>query len=459
VDITNLLTDITTVVPEDASVLREILSHELGHFLTRVYIKNHVKDSWMTKHFEKDIECGINDIDLYMVTEGIGEYFGKIFNREGVRFATSRWNDLFDITDFQNKNFIDWLFYKGGRDFVEPILDIDPNQGLIWLLKNELVVVAPDLKSVLKYKEKGINELSISKLEKELLENNKKLNPEFLEDYLRLMKLNAPMSLIVDIEENHLREMANGIESGRFPLKLFNEYEIYSLDYSVRAARRDPDFSKGEIWAKDFIKSELDKREHVFRLDTDYQEDSGQIATIKDNYILFLIKRNIDFFNQDKNWEDITKLFSEDNEEKGGFIIDNNGKNEIVVIPNRDSSWDNYKLESYSSEPSDYYAQYLSPFHIHPRNFDKHLETYAGPSGKARVFEGDVPYSDILASRIYSQMNPFNINTLITELEKGKYNVDIYFRDLENIKGKAVKDKIVTVIDLGVYQPNSPNQE
>jgi len=139
-----------------ARELREILSHELAHFLTDRYIAKYVPDSWLKDYFDKSLEPGLDNIDVYLVTEGIGEYFGKLFDEGGAVFASDRWNDNHHIEDFRSSNWLTWLLYMGGRDIVEPVLDISAHNGLIWLLNNELVINPPDLSNVPEYKEKSI---------------------------------------------------------------------------------------------------------------------------------------------------------------------------------------------------------------------------------------------------------------------------------------------------------------
>ena len=55
----------------------------------------------------------------------------------------------------------------GGRDLVEPILAVNTHEGIIYLLENELNLTPPDLSPVPEYREKAINSLLKSKLEKE----------------------------------------------------------------------------------------------------------------------------------------------------------------------------------------------------------------------------------------------------------------------------------------------------
>ena len=55
----------------------------------------------------------------------------------------------------------------------------------------------------------------------------------------------------------------------------------------------------------------------------------------------------------------------------------------------------------------------------------------------------------------YGQDNPFRIDVVITEMEKGKYNVDTYFFDSRVSDGKIILEKDATVLDHGVFiDPN-----
>ena len=150
-------------LPRDLSETSEIsnvLSHELAHYLTDLYIKKYVPDSWLAPYFEKELKDGEENHGIYIVGEGIAEYFGNIISPGSTRFATYRWYDKFHTEEFDGGNFRTWIWYMGGRDVVEPILKKNAHKGLIWLLNNELDIRPPDLSVVPEYKARALKELS-----------------------------------------------------------------------------------------------------------------------------------------------------------------------------------------------------------------------------------------------------------------------------------------------------------
>jgi len=248
-----------------------------------------------------------------------------------------------------------------------------------------------------------------------------------------------------DIEQPHLARMRARVEDGSYPLIIFDDYKMKRTEYSARAARRDPDYQKGLEWAREHLKKRLEKREYIDRGYNDFDEGPGNVMGIKDRYMAFLVKRYLDLFDDPKTWPKIERLFN--GEEQGGLVLEREGA--WSLLPMRNVLDDK---EKYDIWPVQLYSRYIGEFHTHPSN-GRPPEEYAGPSGQNMDFQGDVPFSDLLALRwkaIY--LNPFTIDCVISEVGTRAYDVDIYFRDVQNINGKAVNDRLVTVIDLGVYR-------
>ena len=167
-DLSLLIHDINTRLRSNGeerklSELREVLSHELGHFLMDIYVQDHTGDSWLKNSFENGFKPPSENLEKHIISEGVAEYFGKIFyvhqDISITRFQTKRWSDPFHDSEFQRRDFIEWVSYMGGFNIVEPIMKGREHEGITWLLENELTITPLDLSVVTEYKAKGIEEL------------------------------------------------------------------------------------------------------------------------------------------------------------------------------------------------------------------------------------------------------------------------------------------------------------
>jgi hypothetical protein len=144
------------------TAIREIISHELGHYYTHLYLERNISNSWLASHFleYENAEFKLEHIAHYLVIEGIGEYFGKCFDHPytGVRFAKESWAQEWHAQDFEESAFRRWLQYMGGFDLIEPILSTcGVNDGMKWLFSNELIISIPDISVVLEYQKNALH--------------------------------------------------------------------------------------------------------------------------------------------------------------------------------------------------------------------------------------------------------------------------------------------------------------
>lgn len=271
--------------------------------------------------------------------------------------------------------------------------------------------------------------------------------------YRELIERGLNIKLLEDIEERHFKETYDGIISGRFPLFLFEEYETYGPDYSARAAWRDVDFHKGSEFAKEYIREKIESKDHFYKSATDYNEDVTQLEKVHDKYVLSLLKRYVDFFERYSNWIEIQELFEKKGEERanerGGYIIDGKQDYELVEIE-QEEHWDMKNL--YKTPSSSHYVHRIGNFHTHPSTRTISARHYAGPSGYSKNYGAQFPNNDMGVHRLMAKLNPFFMDCVISEIEEDKYNVDVYFHNIQRVGNKIVKDRDITVLDLGIYE-------
>jgi len=143
-----------------AIILRNVLAHELGHYFTDIYIERYGQNSWLAPYFENYIDLNRNNLGLFMVIEGIAEYFKKIFiPSKKVWFTSEQWNKERSAEDFDYLIFVNRIIYRGGYDLVEPIFKKrGVKEGMAWLLQNELRIDIPDISVVSKYQDRALKE-------------------------------------------------------------------------------------------------------------------------------------------------------------------------------------------------------------------------------------------------------------------------------------------------------------
>jgi hypothetical protein len=161
-DVTPLLDDLTQDVEPtaecDLSELRSTLSHELGHFLVHVIQRRDVPDSWLDSFFKHERPFSPDEAGALIVNEGLGSFFGRMFEKDFVRFDPNGWTAPWIVQkDFSSFLFVHWIAYPGGYDLVEPILTKrGATDGIRWILEHELIVVPPDLSVVPRYRAKAL---------------------------------------------------------------------------------------------------------------------------------------------------------------------------------------------------------------------------------------------------------------------------------------------------------------
>jgi hypothetical protein len=151
-DTTALARDVRTPVEGCAYELREVLSHELGHYLTHLRVQRST-DSWLKPYFRHD---DVTDIGVLVVVEGIGEYFGKAFTHDAPQCGG--WEIPRDESDLKSGDFRTWLSYLCGYTLAKPVLENNGSSGLDWLVEHALTIERADITSILRYQERALND-------------------------------------------------------------------------------------------------------------------------------------------------------------------------------------------------------------------------------------------------------------------------------------------------------------
>jgi hypothetical protein len=304
--------------------------------------------------------------------------------------------------------------------------------------------------------------------------------PEFLD----LLSMGVAPEQLKDVHRYHIYGLAKGFRTGRYPERFLDDLGKSHIEYMQSAVFSDPDVQKGSRWAKEYVREQLQQREHLFKLDTDYKEGLSTLDNTNDKYMLLLIKRYVDFFNKPENWDGLTDLFRDAHAdypedsvfrnldlptpERGGMMLVEDG--EIVfqeIKANRSSSFDVQRASNSFTPPHiQYYGTALGGVHTHPLDLHQDprstgdLRDVSGPSGKANPDNTEDAYANDTGSlRYFNRGYPFALEVVITELGKARFNVDIYYRDITEKDGKAVNDRNVSVLDLGVFEPTKEKLE
>ncbi|MBR9700795.1 hypothetical protein GOV11_02935 [Candidatus Woesearchaeota archaeon] len=280
------------------------------------------------------------------------------------------------------------------------------------------------------------------------------LKPMYLKQYDSLIQKGVPPEHAARIHKYHIFEIVRGFESGLYPDEFLDRLGGDQVRYNLRAARRDNDFKKGPEYARKVLRKRLEKREHAHRNGTDYKEGIDIIDTIESRDMLYLLKRYDKFFAGKKGLRLFRQLFDGSNKECGAIILD--GKRiQPFKIDNTAEEQGKDPSNNYKVPTIEGYMEMLGDVHTHPAEGG----VLPGPSGYSKAYE-EYEYkheenSDLASFRYYGQDNPFRIDVMITELEKGKYNVDAYFFDSKVSEGEIISEKDATVLDLGVFtDPN-----
>lgn len=486
-------------VPVSLSFVREVLSHELAHGLTKYYINTRVSDSWLAPFFRKERTPGLQDFDAIMVAEGIAEHFGSLFGSHSLTpIADSAWKLYKDEEDFKHLGVQRFFFYQGGHSIVAPVLKAQrEHNGLLWLLRNELRIKLPDLGPAHEYREAGIRfksevldvQLTKAKILNEvfpLLSQNDRDNllqkhgasplssyeklrelqvlrrdsyplaPVYLTEWFYLLDQGASVSALVDVDHMHLIPIVRQFENGMAPKVLLSMMRERRYEVAWELSRKDPDYVRGAEWNRTYIVNKLHGRKHVFRVpsehDIDYAEDESSVLELQDRALLQLVKLFVDYVDSPlgrRELSDLIKVGSR--EETGGVLVWND---RITILPvgnfhdgNRDNGWLPPMVHAYSSA--------LGIVHTHPLTEGIDPPLVAGPSGFAKLYTPNMQ-SDMMAFRYYARMgNPYAVHMVVTALYHDEYNVDIYFRDLVESprdKNKVTHARYISVLDLGVFK-------
>lgn len=312
----------------------------------------------------------------------------------------------------------------------------------------------------------------------EALQSLREITEVTAPDFLEMLSIGVQPEQLVDVHRYHIAGLAEGFRNGRYPERFIPDLGKSHVRYSAEAAVNDPDASKGSLWAKELIRERLQERDHLFRLDTDYDEGISALDATTDKYILFIIKRYQEFFNDPDNWDGLVNLFRDagadlpsdshlhaqvlPTPERGGMLLcrDNRIVFEEILQSIERRTRPDAAANGYSPPHIQYYGVALGGLHTHPLDLNQdprhsgELASVSGPSGKAITDNAEDRFvADTGSLRYFNRGHPFALDVVITELGNDQYNVDIYYRDITEENGKAVNARNVTVLDLGIFEP------
>jgi hypothetical protein len=189
-------------------------------------------------------------------------------------------------------------------------------------------------------------------------------------------------------------------------------------------------------------------RDFFKRVGADYYEDVLQIGEIKSPLILDQIMSYIVFLREKETMKTISDLIREDlsnnSSELGGIVVED--KEGYKLIPIHPTTQDDN--EKYSSPAWTKYTKRLGLLHLHAMESSGN-KGYAGPSWPSK--NKDNGYSDLQSLSSFNVTNPYDIHCVVTYLGKEKFNVDIYFNDVNETTGKNIPDTTY-VLDLGTFE-------
>jgi len=233
-------------------------------------------------------------------------------------------------------------------------------------------------------------------------------------------------------------------------------YTQYSglREKSIEMARANRVFGEDSDSLKDYLKDQLSHKKHCYRRNSGYSESWRQVNQIKNLDLLYLIKGYLDFFDDTQNISHIGNLIQSDladnSTEYGGLVVaDDKGKYQFVSVSSENKRF--LHLKNNRTYMGYYWFMYISQvghFHIHAISSD--CQAFCGPSGRIENRDSELFATGDLGS-LYGRTNSFNpylIDCVVTKLSGKRFNVDVYFRDID-FEGK--NSPKFRVLDLGIY--------
>lgn len=176
-DITPLLDDLETAPEQDDNNdpkfkhdwwckhadIRELFSHELGHFFVDHLIETTIQDSWLQEYIGRQQKLDSKAYGVFIVREGIGSYFGYVFTNRMPSLTESDWEAPLTAEEFNHPTVYKWLAYEGGYALVKPIIDQYRLNGITYLLQHKLEVQPPGIEEVPAYLKQALTSLSNEK--------------------------------------------------------------------------------------------------------------------------------------------------------------------------------------------------------------------------------------------------------------------------------------------------------
>ena len=291
--------------------------------------------------------------------------------------------------------------------------------------------------------------------------------PDQLESYAYLVDAGFPLDSLKQANVFDASQLADGFRHGRWDYSLKDSFAKPEdiLAYSRRAAEGDEHFKDGMEWVKEHLKQRLSKNKHAYRRwcddkgkKCDYLEVGSNVDRVHDQHLLFLIKEYMDYFDSPAAGEDMKKLFpkKEGSPENGGIFFFRDGRMEFYFVPNENPQGE-YATSSYLSPNVSHFIPHIGNLHTHPKEKGVNPIVFAGPSGYSKVYKGmalnDALAVDLGGLRELKGYELYNIDAVVTQMGRDKYDVDLYFRDLEPLPGGNVFWPFnAIVLDLGVYR-------
>jgi hypothetical protein len=154
----------------DLNYIKEILAHELGHHYA-FELRSKLK---CPDYLNPELPwLNIREhMGILIIREGIGTYFGELLKGEKAIKVRNKedfeefWSKKYTFEDIKSQWGNTYIIYEGGYEVVKPIIDRYKNDGLIYLLKNPLVIKKFDLSKVIDYQKKALEELESAKSKK-----------------------------------------------------------------------------------------------------------------------------------------------------------------------------------------------------------------------------------------------------------------------------------------------------
>jgi len=142
--------------------LKHAIDHELGHF----YVDK-VSESMGLGDYPQNYTDSFYEPQDLVMTEGIAEYFERTMNKMDDGFFPEVWWDEYVGKNFDNL-FNDRFTNLGGYHLLKPILDIDVEEGVKYILSNPPIFL--DVFDMVAYRNK-----TLEGFKNELEQNNKEI--------------------------------------------------------------------------------------------------------------------------------------------------------------------------------------------------------------------------------------------------------------------------------------------